>query len=42
MQLSIKHALILIGISIVLNVIAGFQPAKIASKKAPVETLRLD
>lgn len=40
MQLSIKHALILIGISIVLNVIAGFHPAKIASKKEPVESLR--
>ena len=40
MSLSIKHAIILIAISILLTVIAGLGPAKIASKKDPVESLR--
>lgn len=40
MQVSITHAIILIGISILLTVISGLGPAKIASKKDPVESLR--
>ena len=40
MKLSIMHAIILILISILLTVIAGLGPAKIASKKDPVESLR--
>lgn len=40
MKLSIMHAIILIVISILLTVIAGLGPAKIASKKDPVEALR--
>ena len=40
MKLSIIHAIILILISILLTVIAGLGPAKIASKKDPVESLR--
>ena len=35
-------AIILIIISIILTVIAGFIPAKIASKKDPVEALRTE
>ena len=35
-----KYALILLVISVVLTMIAGFIPAKIASKKDPVEALR--
>ena len=42
MQLSVKHAIILIAISVLLNVIAGLRPAKIASKKEPVESLRAE
>ena len=40
MSLSIKHAIILIAISILLTVIAGLGPAKIASKKDPAVVLR--
>lgn len=40
MQLSIIHAIILIAISVLLTVIAGLGPARIASKKDPVESLR--
>lgn len=39
-KLPIGGAIILIIISIVLTVIAGFIPAKIASKKDPVVALR--
>ena len=40
MQVSITHAIVLIGISILLTVVSGLGPAKIASKKDPVESLR--
>ncbi len=40
MQVSITHAFILIGVSMLLTVIAGLGPASIASKKDPVESLR--
>ncbi|MGN1372282.1 MAG: ATP-binding cassette domain-containing protein [Candidatus Coprovivens sp.] len=40
--LPVKGAIILIIISILLTVIAGFIPAKIASKKDPVEALRTE
>ena len=39
-QLSIEVALILIGISIVLTMLAGLIPSRIAAKKDPVESLR--
>ena len=39
-KLNPKHALILLIISILLTVIGGFIPAKIAAKKDPVEALR--
>ena len=39
-KVSIKHAIILIAISILLTVISGLGPASIASKKDPVESLR--
>lgn len=39
-SLSVSHAIILIAISVILTVIAGLGPAKIASKKDPVESLR--
>ena len=39
-SLSVSHAIILIAISVLLTVIAGLGPAKIASKKDPVESLR--
>ena len=42
MQLSFIHAIILIAISILLTVVAGLEPAKIASKKDPVESLRTE
>lgn len=38
--LQINHAIILVCISVVLTVIAGIIPAKIASKKDPVQALR--
>lgn len=41
-QLPILGAIILIIISVLLTVIAGFIPAKIASKKDPVEALRTE
>lgn len=40
--LPIDGAIILIGISILLTIIAGFIPAKLASKKDPVEALRTE
>ncbi len=40
--LPIKGAIILIVISMILTLIAGFIPAKIASKKDPVEALRTE
>ena len=40
MKLSIIHAILLIAISVLLTVIAGLGPARIASKKDPVESLR--
>ena len=40
--LPVKGALILIAISMFLTVIAGFIPAKIASRKDPVEALRTE
>lgn len=39
-KLSIKNAILLIALSIVLNLIAGLIPASMASKKDPVEALR--
>ena len=39
-KLNPKHALILLTISIVLTVIGGLIPSKIAAKKDPVEALR--
>ncbi len=39
-NLSIINALVLIGLSILLNVIAGIKPASMAAKKDPVEALR--
>ena len=39
-KLNPKHALTLLIISILLTVIGGFIPAKIAAKKDPVEALR--
>ncbi|MDD3048549.1 MAG: ABC transporter ATP-binding protein/permease [Bacilli bacterium] len=41
-QLNPLHALILIIVSIILTLIGGFIPAKIASKKDPVEALRTE
>ena len=41
-KLNPKHALILLIISILLTVIGGFIPAKIAAKKDPVEALRTE
>jgi putative ABC transport system permease protein len=41
-QLNIVHALILLLVSITLTLIGGFIPAKIASKKDPVEALRTE
>lgn len=41
-KLPLVGALILIAISVLLTVIAGFIPAKIASKKDPVEALRTE
>jgi putative ABC transport system permease protein len=40
--LPLNGAIILIIISVLLTVIAGFIPAKIASKKDPVEALRTE
>ena len=40
--LPVAGAIALIIISVVLTVIAGFIPAKIASKKDPVEALRTE
>jgi putative ABC transport system permease protein len=40
--LPVKGAIILIIISIILTVLAGFIPAKMASKKDPVEALRTE
>ena len=39
-QMSILHVIILIGVSVALTLIGGFIPAKIASRKDPVESLR--
>ncbi len=39
-QLDIKYAIILITISVILTVIAGLIPSRVASKKDPVESLR--
>ena len=39
-NLSIVNALVLIGLSILLNVVAGIKPASMAAKKDPVEALR--
>ena len=39
-QLPVVEALILVAISMVLTVISGLVPAKIASRKDPVEALR--
>ncbi len=39
-SLSLIQALILIGLSVILTLIAGLAPAKMASKKEPVEALR--
>ncbi|MBP3635212.1 MAG: ATP-binding cassette domain-containing protein [Bacilli bacterium] len=41
-QLNILHAIILIIISVVLTTIGGLIPAKMASKKDPVESLRVE
>ena len=39
-NLSIVNALVLIGLSVLLNVVAGIKPASMAAKKDPVEALR--
>ena len=39
-QLDIKYAIILVTISVILTVIAGLIPSRVASKKDPVESLR--
>ena len=39
-MLDIKYAIILVTISVVLTVIAGLVPSRVASKKDPVESLR--
>ena len=36
------HALLLVIISVILTVIGGYIPAKVASKKDPVESLRVE
>lgn len=41
-KLNITHAIILVIISIILTLIGGFIPAKMASKKDPVEALRTE
>ena len=41
-QLNIVHAIVLIIISVILTTIGGFIPAKFASKKDPVESLRVE
>lgn len=41
-KLNPKHAIILLIISILLTVIGGFIPAKVAAKKDPVEALRTE
>ena len=41
-RLPIISAIILIVLSIILNVIAGFEPANMAAKKDPVESLRTE
>ena len=42
MSFSIVHALILIGISVILTVLSGLAPANMASKKEPVESLKAE
>ena len=42
MSFSIVHALILIGISVLLTVLSGLAPANMASKKEPVESLKAE
>ena len=39
---ALLNAIILIIISVILTVLAGFIPAKMASKKDPVEALRTE
>ena len=39
-KMSIVHVIILIGVSVLLTLIGGYIPAKIASKRDPVESLR--
>lgn len=41
-SLKVEHALILIGLSIILTIIGGLIPARAASKKDPVEALRTE
>ena len=41
-KLEINSAIILIVISVMLNVVSGFIPARVASKKDPVESLRCE
>ena len=41
-SLSIKNAVVLILLSVILNVIAGGKPSRIAAKKDPVEALRTE
>ena len=41
-KLNIGHAIVLITINVILTMIGGFIPAKIASKKDPVEALRTE
>ena len=41
-KLNIVHAIILVTINVILTMLGGFIPAKIASKKDPVEALRTE
>lgn len=41
-KLNVVHAIVLVAISVCLTVIGGYIPARVASKKDPVEALRTE